>query len=122
MYGVYGMCIVCKGCGWYVYGVFVYGMCMCVYGYPAHQVCGLCVLNGTWDWVPAMKLLVQDAKDNGFSGYVLDMELGVLVCSVWCILYGIWNVVIWCVVYGVWCMVYGAWCMVYCLWCMVDVY
>lgn len=36
----------------------------------------VCVLNGTWDWKPAMELLIEDAKQNNFSGYSLDMEMG----------------------------------------------
>ena len=43
---------------------------------PMIQVCAVCVLNGTWDWLPAIKLLEADAKQHGFSGYSLDMEMG----------------------------------------------
>jgi hypothetical protein len=43
---------------------------------PMLQVCAVCVLNGTWDWKPAMELLLADAKQYGFAGYSLDMEMG----------------------------------------------
>lgn len=37
---------------------------------PMLQVCAECVLNGTWNWRPAMELLISDAKTNGFAGCV----------------------------------------------------
>lgn len=43
---------------------------------PMLQVCAVCVLNQTWDWKPAMEMLLEDAKQYGFAGYSLDMEMG----------------------------------------------
>lgn len=44
---------------------------------PILEVCCVCVLNSTNNnYTEAMGLLVQDAVDNNFNGYVLDMICG----------------------------------------------
>lgn len=43
---------------------------------PILEVCCVCVLNASYDYAPGMQALVADAKQEHFSGFVLDMVCG----------------------------------------------
>lgn len=43
---------------------------------PIVETCCVCVLNASYDFMPAMNKLIADAVDNDFIGYAVDMECG----------------------------------------------
>ena len=43
---------------------------------PIIETCCVCVLNASYDFIPAMNRLVQDSLTYGFIGYALDMVCG----------------------------------------------
>eukprot|EP01013_Petalomonas_cantuscygni_P007981 TRINITY_DN2068_c0_g1_i1.p1 TRINITY_DN2068_c0_g1~~TRINITY_DN2068_c0_g1_i1.p1 ORF type:complete len:381 (+),score=38.82 TRINITY_DN2068_c0_g1_i1:112-1254(+) len=43
---------------------------------PIVETCCVCVLNATYDYMPAMRRLTQDLVDNHFDGIALDMVCG----------------------------------------------